>query len=286
MQGANNLQWRGAWFPFTPGRDMKLILWVSLLIGLLLLTGAAMYVRGSMSSSPWGKRLMPRYFFLLAMAVITLGVVVLYRIDSLLPYLPGHEARNALEVTYFIAQTVIAVLAFVTLLFVRKQVEEAKDARIATLRQSRATFLLELDRRWDTPEVNKSLRSFRAICDEELKRAASSSPQGDESTRVSMAVAAFTIRLREMRNDDSQRERYNDLLTLPNLLETIGVMVKKGYVGIEDIADLFERSILDFGMFFKDHICERREEPGVPKRFLQNAVLLADRVAQLRSLDR
>jgi hypothetical protein len=116
----------------------------------------------------------------------------------------------------------------------------------------------------------------------ELKTLRRCHPHEGEDFIIARAVTAFTEKLRVMHQSDEGKRIYHNLLVLPGLLETIGVMVKQNYVNLEDIADLFEWSITDFDIFFRDHIRERQKEPGVPSRYLQNALTLADQVRRLR----
>ena len=87
-------------------------------------------------------------------------IVIAYGLHWIKPYLPSSEARDALEVIFFIAQTTIVLIAIVALAYARDQVEEAREMRSAQLRQARATFLLELDRKWDSPEIRNASRIF------------------------------------------------------------------------------------------------------------------------------
>jgi hypothetical protein len=206
------------------------------------------------------------------------SIALLYNLDYLVPFLPGRNARDALEVTYFIAQTIVAVVVFVAALYARQQVEEGRSARLAALHQSRATFLLELDRRWDSAEVSRSIQSFREIRNEALDEIVKNDPQIDMGLALEKVQLEFPETLKRLRADKNTKDLYAELMIFPGLLETIGVMAQQDYINIDDIANLFEWSITDFNRYFRVHIQERQMEPGVPERFLQNALNLAEQV--------
>jgi hypothetical protein len=248
-----------------------------LLVLLIILTGALITIE--IVKIVFGGQIFASLLLGIALALTTASsTALLYNLNYLIPFLPGRSARDALEVIYFIAQTIVAVVVFVAALYARQQVEEGRSARLAALYQSRATFLLELDRRWDSAEVSKSIRSFREIRDEALNEIVKNDPQIDMGLALQKVQFEFPEKLKRLRADKNTKDLYAELMVFPGLLETIGVMAKQDYINIDDIADLFEWSITDFNRYFTVHIQERQMEPGVPERFLQNALNLAEQV--------
>jgi hypothetical protein len=64
------------------------------------------------------------------------------------------------------------------------------------------------------------------------------------------------------------------------------LLVKKGYVGIEDVDLLFRGPILEFGSFIGPHLIARQTEKGVPSGLGENALFLVARIkarADIRS---
>src|SRR5437879_151013 len=84
---------------------------------------------------------------------VLLLVLVALSLPTITAYMPGRETRDALEISFFTAQTVIFIVAVSALSYAKEQIDEAREMRAIALRQARATFLLELDRRFESQEV-------------------------------------------------------------------------------------------------------------------------------------
>jgi hypothetical protein len=257
------------------GRDSRTII-----AGLLLVVSFALVIIETANLIFSSNRSKAVILVIVLIVLAGAGITILYNLDYLLPLLPAKNARDALEVTYFVAQTAIAVVVLAAAVYAREQVAEGRNARFAALKQSRATFLLELDRRWDSPEISKSIRLFRTLRDEELGKIFKSDPHADVDLALQKVKAEFPNKLQQLRDNEKTKSLYDDLMVFPGLLETIGVMAKQDYINLDDITNLFEWSIIDFYHYFRAHIQKRQTEPGVPQRFLQNALNLAEQVEQ------
>ena len=65
--------------------------------------------------------------------------------------------------------------------------------------------------------------------------------------------------------------------------ETVGLMVERGYMPIEEIDRLFRGPVLTVNSCFRIHIAECEKETGVPAGLYEHALSLADVVRQLQS---
>ncbi len=219
-----------------------------------------------------------------ALSGVALLVALAYGLHWIKPFLPGPEARDALEIIFFIAQTLIVVIAIVALAYARDQVEEAREMRAATLRQARATFLLELDRKWDSPEITGASRTFARQRRDCLNDARIQYPTLNDEARRLKAGELFSAKLTYFRTSEKEEEVaiYRSLYAFAGFLETIGVMVRRQYVSLQDVDDLFRGPILDFGIYFTGHILERQNEEGVVEGLFENALSLVESVRRGR----
>ena len=195
------------------------------------------------------------------------------------------DARHAFEVIFFAAQTAILGVAVAALIYARGQVEEARELRSAQLQQARATFLLELDSRWESDRIRQAASLFARMRREEIQKAGKNDPHLNDEQKRHYAAITFNDQLNIIRSSTELQdlEKYRSLIGLAGFVETMGVMVKRGYVPAEDINELLGGPVLDFGTFFARHINERQNETGVLKGLFENALDLVERIKQLRS---
>jgi hypothetical protein len=188
-----------------------------------------------------------------------------------------------LEVAFWIAQTLVAVLAIFALGYAAVQIDEAGGLRRASLLQARGTFLLQLDERWDSPEMSHSWLAFHKLRTEAITEVSQGGGNLSDTAKVQRAAALFPEKLRNLRTN--KPEEYAKLITvLLGFCETVGVMVKKEYVLAEDVYDLLAGPILDIGIYCKAHIKERQDEMGVLKGLFEHALYLIDRMEEIRAI--
>jgi hypothetical protein len=215
---------------------------------------------------------------------ITILIAMAYGLHWITPSLPSSRTE-LLEEIFFTAQTILVLVAILAFAYARDQVEEARQMRSAQLRQATATFILELDRKWDSEEIRKALRIFARMRRDCLRDARIQYQTLNDEARRPKAGELFSSKLTYFRTSDKEEELdiYRSLYTFAGFMETIGVMVKRQYVSAEDIDDLFRGPVLDFGIYFTGHILERTREEGVVEGLFENALSLVERVKQIRT---
>src|SRR5688572_18004165 len=101
------------------------------------------------------------YLVLATIAVITTAPLVIPLAEPL---------HDHFELGYFVAQTLLAIIALFALVYAHDQVTEARNARdhmreqLGESQNARlASFLLEMDRRWDSPELSSGFTQLGEI---------------------------------------------------------------------------------------------------------------------------
>jgi hypothetical protein len=186
-----------------------------------------------------------------------------------------------LEIAFWISQSLVPVVALFAMAYAAMQIDESTKMRSAAILQARANFLLQLDERWDSPEISESFIKFYEMRSTAIAEVEKLGLNLSDVAKVQRAADSFPDRLTELRSN--KPEEYKRLTLLLGFFETMGVMVKKGYVSDEDMYDLFSGPILEVGKFFRAHIKERNEEMGVLKGLYEHALFLVDRIQAIRA---
>jgi hypothetical protein len=144
--------------------------------------------------------------------------------------------------------------------------------------QSRAQFLLELDRRFEDIEM----RECRAEI-EKLNREMNDEINGahaylTDNAKIDKIRALSVEKIRDFRVND--RDRFTKLMRLANFFETVGLTVKQKYVSLDDIDRLFRGPILHVDKFLRGFINEWQNEMGMPNGLYEHALFLADEIAK------
>ena len=108
--------------------------------------------------------------------------------------------RPALAAANDASQVLILFLAFGALLYAGRQVGAARDSNETAIRLARAQFLLDLDHRWASSEMQEARTVFKEIHDEVEAEVAVAPPRRlDDATTAQAVGIAFGRRLDEMR---------------------------------------------------------------------------------------
>lgn len=186
---------------------------------------------------------------------------------------------NWLQVAAWIATIIFASTAVVAALIARNHWKELRNANLATVKQAKANFLLELDHRFESYEMTKARDLLNDYCDSIMREVTAKHNLLDEANRTVKFQEAFADKLNELRRED--RKNYTALMRFCGFFETVGLMVKLGYVELGDIVSLFKGPVLDIDRCYRKHIKSRQKETGVPEGFYENALFLVDRVKNL-----
>jgi hypothetical protein len=172
----------------------------------------------------------------------------------------------------------LATIAALALWFAWRQVREmqestrrqADSARNVEL-QTRANILLTLDERWETEpmlSVRRELEILISVVEAELARA---DPQSRDLLRLRRAPV-LAARLDQMRREDF--EQYFRLCKISGFFETVGYVVRAGYIPLDDVINLLGGSILEAGRVFRPHIQATKSQPGGDPRMYEHFLWL------------
>jgi hypothetical protein len=172
----------------------------------------------------------------------------------------------------------LATIAALALWFAWRQVREmqestrrqADSARNVEL-QTRANILLTLDERWETEpmlSVRRELEILISVVEAELARA---DPQSRDVLRLRRAPV-LAARLDQMRREDF--EQYFRLCKISGFFETVGYVVRAGYIPLDDVINLLGGSILEAGRVFRPHIQATKSQPGGDPRMYEHFLWL------------
>jgi len=133
---------------------------------------------------------------------------------------------------------------------------------------SKASFLLDLERQ-STSEIMLEAQTVLTLELQMIKaEVAESNPDFGEEARDKEIGKKFNIRLQGYRHSVILEENltYHLLMRNCDFFETIGVMVNKGYIDIDDVASRFEVAITRIHQCFQQHIEDRHNEMWASKK--------------------
>lgn len=164
-----------------------------------------------------------------------------------------------------LANVALAVIAAVALVAAWRQLgtmqnDSKTHIEIAKLQElaTRASVLLTLDERYSSETVQKARKEMRELSErvnEQTKQQWKALPP---SGRAAKSAELYAQLIDEMRLKD--RDRYLCLLDACGFFETVGYVVRQGYIPLEDVYRLFSVSITLGGAIFEGHITALQDE--------------------------
>jgi len=151
----------------------------------------------------------------------------------------------------------------------KKQTESARNQEL----QTRAAVLLSLDQRWENEML--ACRADLETLIVEVKNQAAQMWRGRPENEIREKSAdLYADRLGRMA--DENRQQYMQLLRICGFFETVGCVVRAGYVPAKDVLDLLSVSIASAGMVFQPHI-NRLLKEGAPANFYENFLWIVEK---------
>lgn len=179
-----------------------------------------------------------------------------------------------LEIWYWISQIALTVVATGTAIFGGIQLWFIRENHKHTLEQARATFLFELDSRWDSQMMIEARKEFGDLYRSVSKSVADAHPHLDEQKRKEKATEEYSrILFDALRNDI---DKYLIYMRMCSFFETAGMMVKKGYIAQDSIIGLFYGPLVHLDHVFRVHINQRSNEQGTPTGLYEHALYISD----------
>jgi hypothetical protein len=169
---------------------------------------------------------------------------------------------------------VLAIVSIVALIYGGRQLaalrvannEQTKSVKYQEL-QTRAAVLLSLDERWETEPLLTCRANLDALI-VEVKNAAAKKWLGEPDEEIlAKSAGLYAKRFAGLAEED--RQQYAQLMRICGFFETVGCVVRAGYVPKEDVLNLLSVSILTAGDVFQPHIKELIEQ-GAPKIIYEN----------------
>jgi len=184
--------------------------------------------------------------------------------------------RNNAELLFFLAQSLIILVAISALLYARAQVAEARSNSRIIARQAQANSLLSLEERWNSEPMRQARLRLIEVSSRLRDEAFKENMHLKDDAALGKVQEKFTVELKKLRKEDDTK--YIELMRSLGFYETVGILVRRNYVAIEDVDLLLRGPIVDFGLYFTPHIEERQREKGVPPGLGENALLLVERI--------
>ncbi len=168
-------------------------------------------------------------------------------------------------VSLSVGTALLATAAFLAFVVAKKNLDEMAFVR-------KAMFLLDLERQSTSPQM---LQAQYALDSEQRQiHAAVTEEQpvlGGDAKENEIGERFHTV-LQEYRKSPDAKEvkRYHVLMRNCDFFETIGVLVDKNYIDIDDVASRFEIGITRVHQCFYHHIAYRRKEIWASRKLFQH----------------
>lgn len=172
---------------------------------------------------------------------------------------------------YYVSQIILVAVAVCTLVASALALRQSASAR-------RGALLLQLDDRFESQGM-KSARNLLRTTDDAVRSVVTQAHihATDEAKEVPVRNE-WAKQLDDMRIN--KPDDYMDMLVYAGFIESLGRMVKRNYISLEDVVSLFEDSILSIERAFRLH-AQHRMAAGEPKGLLENAFDLANRTKKM-----
>jgi hypothetical protein len=184
-----------------------------------------------------------------------------------------HMFADICQIGLFLASIAAALFAYFSL-------RELRNEQRQHLQIAKASFLMEIDLRWDSEEIRKARRMYFAIGEDIKKIIAEENLVANDSIRQQKYREKWREALSQNRKADL--DNYITLMALCGFFETVGLMVSRDYVKLDEIDALLRGPILGIDDCFRDHIKDRCNEMGVPNGLYEHALKLCDSVKAIQ----
>jgi len=192
-----------------------------------------------------------------------------------------------LEQSFYASQILLTAIAAGSALFAWRHLGLAHDDRARgeadqkrSVEVAKATFLLNLDQQWNSPEMIVSRQEFWTLREHIADVVATKYGGLADGARQTKISELFADELQALRKADLKQ--YLKIMRMCGFFETVGLVVDRGYVPMDDFKALYQGPIESIGTCFRLHIENRGKESGVPKGLFEHALSLCDQVTQGR----
>lgn len=179
---------------------------------------------------------------------------------------------------YHLAQIALVLVALIALVYARNQVHIARNDHREALKFSGATFLLELERRWSSEELQEARSILHTIRDDLSATIGKDNPRSDDTARLAQLGKEFSRVLNKLRAEE--RDRYHKLMRICGFFEIVGVMVKNEHIPLSYVDQFLRGPVMILNNCFRQHIKDLQKETGMPPGLYEHALYLSDEISR------
>lgn len=150
--------------------------------------------------------------------------------------------------------------------------------------QGKASFLFNLDQMFEGPDFTKTRVAFSLLRTEIEKNIEAGHGHEAAEGKARLLREEFSRRLYTMRQDAP--EDYLHIMKLCGFFETVGLLVERDYVALEDIVGLYGGSIVRAEEVLRTHLEKRIEEPDMPDGYFENFRSLVAKTRERMGIDK
>ncbi|MGB0696002.1 MAG: DUF4760 domain-containing protein [Rhodospirillaceae bacterium] len=196
---------------------------------------------------------------LLFFSVFLIGVLATVSIVLLLPLAPETlvAGKQNIETIYYVTNSLLFLVALGAAVFAGHQFLAAKEQNKNLKNTHRAQVFLDIQEIWDTGPMREAKILIVEYC-----------RVRDSTDRVEIN-RLFSEKMTKLY---MTREYFNYSPAL-HFIENIGLMVRRGYLTIEDINDILGTAVFQIFDLFEKHIQDLQTKFG-SKTFYENAIWL------------
>lgn len=201
--------------------------------------------------------------------------------------------RDLLEILFFLSGIAMPIIAVWALLYAKAQVNIAKtqadglkeqifEARRyseISAQQAQETLLLNLVDKWNTAHMHESkivTLELEAQAQDRIYTEYKGYPDKQVLEKLREHYKELMGKL-----EIEDNKKYITMMRMLSFFETVGELVKKRYVLLEDIDGLFRGPILDVGAAWVLHLNDKQNRKGVPAGLYENAIFLIAEIEKL-----
>lgn len=155
------------------------------------------------------------------------------------------------NVALFIGAVIAAVYARRQVAELRESNHKLAESGLNQEQQLRASVLLRLDERWESPSMMAARADLETVFTEVRSETRRSHPEPGALLQY-LSAPNFERHLKELRGADLRKQRR--LLQICGFFETVGYVAQAGYVTPDDIYQLLGGSIITAGEVFLPYI--------------------------------
>ena len=149
------------------------------------------------------------------------------------------------------------------------------ESAVSQERQARASILLSLDERWESETVTTAIAELQALISEVENNLAARHPETNLADLRRRSAPIYLAKLQEM--ERREPKRYLRIFRVCAFFETVGYVVKAGYLTLDDVFELFSVSVSATAMVFRPYIEEVvRQEGASPMLYSNYRWLIAE----------